>query len=186
MERRVQKAEDDGLAVHDLQRALDGGLHVRLQVGQSGFALLVRVAENHLAHLCKREFRVLAVEHVLYTEEADAFCSELHCACCILRSICVGTDTELAEFVHDIHEFGEQRVLCCVHGVDALCINKALGAVEANPVAFFELLGVVAEGDIPFLEVDLHGVATYDAAFTPTTCYKSSVGGHTAAHGKDT
>ena len=36
------------------------------------------------------------------------------------------------------------------------------------------------------LEVDLHILATYDAALAPAAGHESRVGGHTALHGEDT
>ncbi len=47
---------------------------------------------------------------------------------------------------------------------------------------FAELVGFYRS----LLHLDLHGVASYDAAFAPSTGHKSSVAGHTAACGKDT
>ena len=139
VERRVEQTEHDRLAVHDGQGALDGGLDVRLEVGQGGAALLVGVAEDHLAELGERTLGVLAVEHVLDTEQADAFRAELHGLCGIFRGIGVGADTELAELVDDAHELGEQRVLGGVHRVDADVVDQTLGAVEAQPVTFLVL-----------------------------------------------
>ncbi len=186
VERRVQKAEDDGLAVHDLQRALDGGLHVRLQVGQSGLALLVRVAENHLAQFGQRGLGILAVEHVLDTEQADAFGTELEGLRGILGRIGIGADTNLAELVHHIHELDEERILGSIHRADLGAVNQTLRAVQRQPVAFTIDLAAFGEGDGLVLEIDLHGIATHDAAFTPAAGHEGCVGGHTAPHGQDT
>ena len=186
VKRRVQETEDDGLAVHDLQRALDGGLHVRLQVGQGGLALFVRVAKNHLAQFGQRGLGVLAVEHVLDTEQTDAFGTELEGLRGILGRIGIGADTNLAELVHHIHEFDEERILGSVHRADLGTVNQTLRAVQRQPVAFTIDLAAFGEGDGLVLEIDLHGVAAYDAAFTPAAGHEGCVGGHTAPHGQDT
>ena len=107
VERRIEQAEDHRLAVHDAQRALDRSLDVRLEVGQGGLALLVGIAEDHLAQLGQRRLGILAVEHVLDTEQADALRSELEGLGGILGRVGVGADTQAAELVHHVHELDE-------------------------------------------------------------------------------
>ena len=43
MERGIEKTEDNGLAVHDLEGALDSSLHVRLDLVEGSLALFVGI-----------------------------------------------------------------------------------------------------------------------------------------------
>ena len=115
VERRVEETEGDRLAVHYLHCALHRCLDERLEFCEGCTPFIVGLGQNHLAELCKRNFRVLAVEHVLDTEESDAFGSEAEGAFCILRSVGVGPYSESAELVHHLHEADEARVLGGVH-----------------------------------------------------------------------
>ena len=76
VERRVEETEYYRLAVHDLEGALHGCLDEWLKLREGCLSLLVGVAENHLAELCERSLGILSVEHVLETEETDAFRTE--------------------------------------------------------------------------------------------------------------
>ncbi len=186
MERRVQKTEDNRLSVHNAHCSLYGSLDERLQLGKCRTSLIVSVAENHLAELCERSFGILAIEHMLDTEQADTFRTELESLLCILRSIGVGTDTEPAVFVHDRHESDEIRILGSVHCSELAGVNHALAAVKAQEVALVELLGAVAEAQSLLCEIDLQRLAAYDTALAPSACHESSVGSHTSALGKNT
>ncbi len=186
VQRRVEEAEHNGLAVHHAEGFLYSCLHEGFEFGKSFLALVIGVAEDHLTELGERSLGVAAVEHVLDTEEADTLCTELECAGCVFGSIGIGADTKLAELVAHGHELCEERVLGCVHGVDSAFINEALCTVEGQPFAFLESLVVACELHGLVLEVDLEGVAAYDAALAPATCNEGSVGGHTAAFGEDT
>ena len=126
VERRVEKAEYNRLAIHDLHGALDSGLHVRLEVSEGSLALHVSVAEDHLAKLGKRFLGMGAIEHVLDAEKSDSFCSIAESLCSVLRSVGVGPDAEAAELVDNRHEPLEQRVLGGVHGLDLRTVDKTL------------------------------------------------------------
>ena len=184
MERRIEQTEDDRLAVHNLKGALDSGLDVRLQLGESILALLFGIAKDHLAKLGERRLGIAAVEHMLDTEEADAFGTEGKGALRILRRVRIGTDAQAAVFVHDGHELDEERVLGSVLGVDLLTIDITLGTVEAEPVPFLQ--GLFTEADGLGGKVDLHRLAADDAALAPATGDEGRVRGHAAAGGKDT
>ena len=76
MERRVEETEGNRLAVHDFHRALHSCLDVRFKLGESSAALIVSLGKNHLTKLCKRSLGVLAVEHMLDTEQTDTLGAE--------------------------------------------------------------------------------------------------------------
>ena len=138
VERRVEKAEDYRLAVHDLHCALHCGLDERLEFGESALPFLVSVAEDHLAEFGKRKLGVGTVEHVLYTEETDAFRTEAQGLLGILRSVGIGSDAEFAELVDSGHELDEERILGSVHCRDLLAVDETLCAVETHPVTLLE------------------------------------------------
>ena len=107
---------------------------------------------------------------MLDTEQSDTFRSETESPFCVFRSIRIGPDSELAELVHHFHELDETRVLGCVHSVDGASVDKALGSVEAEDVSFMEL----SSFELQYLvcQVDGHGIASYDTAFSPSAGYE--------------
>ena len=186
VQRRVKQTEHHGLAVHDAQSALDGSLDERLKLGESGLALLVGRAENHLAQLGKGNFGIGTVEHVFDTEQSDALGAELQRSLRVLGSVGVGAHAETAILVDYAHEPYEQRVLARVHGLDLRSVYHALGAVEGKPVALLEHLGAACESQSLSGEVYLEGVTSNDAALSPSAGDEGRVGSHTSALGKDT
>ncbi len=186
VQRRVQKTEHNRLAVHHAEGFLHSGLHERFKLCQGSLALLVGVAENHLAELAQRLLAVAAIEHVLDTEQADTLGAELEGTGGIFRRIGIGADTQLAELVAHGHELGEERVLGGVHGFDSAFINQTLGTVQGEPIAFLEGLVDTAKLDGLVGKVNLEGVAAHDAALAPATGHKGGVGGHATALGEDT
>ena len=123
---------------------------------------------------------------MLDTEQTDTLGAELKCTLCIFRCICVSADAETTVLVHDVHKLDEERVLRCVHSIDLACIDSTLGSVKREPIAFLIYCVASCERYALVLEVDLHSLAAYDAALTPTTSHESGVRGHTSACGKDT
>ena len=184
VERRVHEAEGERLAVHHLQGSLGGLLDVRLQLVESSHALSLVVGEDHLAEFLQRFLAVLAIEHVLDTEQSDTFSAEVDSVLGIFRSVSVGADTHLAVFVHESHELLEARVLGGVDHLDGFAIDITLGAVEGEGVAFF--VNFTIDGDGTFVHVNLEGVATHDAALATSAGHEGGVRGHTTAGGQDT
>ncbi len=170
---RVHEAEGQRFAIQDLQRALGSVLDVRLKFGQGSHALFGGVGQDHVAQLGQRLFAVLAVEHVLDAEQADTFGAEVDGVLGIFRVVGVGADTHLAVLVDQGHKLLEQRVLGGVDHADGFGIDPTLGAVQADDITFLELL--VANLHCAFLKVDLHGVATHDAALAPATSHEGGV-----------
>ena len=152
MQRRIQQTEHNRLAIHHAKGFLHSSLHERLQFCKGFLALLVGVAEDHLAELAQRLLAVAAIEHVLDTEQADTLGTELEGAGGIFRRIGISADTELAELVAHAHELGKKRVLTGVHRLDGTFIDQALGAVQGQPFAFLEGLVDTGEGDGLVLE----------------------------------
>ena len=184
MQRGVHKTESQRLAVHHIKCCFCKLLHIRLQVVEGFDALLKGVGQNHVAQFLERLLAILAIEHVLDAEQADTLSAESDGATSVVRIVGIGADTQGAVFVNQLHELLEERILGSVDHLHLFGIDPTLGAVQRDGVALVE--GLVGDGDGLTLEVDLHGLATHDAAFAPTAGHQSCVGGHTSASGKDT
>ena len=81
----------------------------------------------------------VAVEHVLGAEQADAFGAELAGDLGVVGRVGVGAHAQRAELVDQLHEALEARVLGGVHHLQRAGVDRALGAVERDHVAFLEL-----------------------------------------------
>ena len=110
---------------------------------------------------------------MLDTEQADTFGAEVDGVLGIFRVVGVGADTHLAVLVNELHELLEERVLGGVDHTHGLGVDPTLGAVQADDVAFLELLA--ADADDLLVEVNLHGVAAHDAALAPATGHEGGV-----------
>ena len=75
VQRRIEQADGDRPAVHDLEQLDEIGALHRQQLGERGAARFLVVGEDHLAH---RLDAVLVEEHVLGAAEPDAFGAEAH------------------------------------------------------------------------------------------------------------
>ena len=175
MERRVEKTEGNRFCIHYFHSAFHSAFDVWLKFSEGCLALFVCLGKNHLAEFCKRSLRILAVEHVLDTEQSDSLCTEADCALCILRGVGVGANTHLAELVHDVHELHETWVVGSIHSVEGGVVNQTLCTVEADHIAFLDLNTAGLEPCSLVLKVNLHCLAAYDAAFAPSACNECSV-----------
>ena len=202
MQRGIHQAEGEGLAVHHFQRTLGALTHIGLQLGQSGLAGFQRVGQNHVAKLLQRHLAVLPIEHMLNAEQADTFGTEIDSLLSVGGVVGIGADTHLAELVHQLHELLEQGVLCGVNHLHLFIVHPALRTVEAQQVAFVEhltidghsavlfnvdfLLTILVGADGGTLHLNLHGIATHDAALAPAAGHEGCMRGHTATGGEDT
>ena len=139
---------------------------------------------DHLAEEEERLLGILAVEHVLGAEEADAFGAESSALCGVFGRVGVGADAELADGVADLEEAAQQVVLFGgVHHGQLAVIDGAFGAVEGDPVAFLEVCAADRHGLSS--QFDLECAAADDAALAPAAGDERRVGCHAAAGGED-
>ncbi len=96
MQRRIEQADGDRQARHDLEQ-LDEilALHGQ-QLGQRGAAAVLLVGEDHLAH---GDDAVGVEEHVLGAAEADALGAEIARGAGIERGLGIGAHLHAAELV---------------------------------------------------------------------------------------
>ncbi len=184
MQRGVHQTEGERFAVKHLEGCLSIFFDIGFESVEGGDTFFDRVAQNHVAQFLKRFLAVLAIEHMLDTEQTDTFGTEADSTECVIGVVGVGADTHGAEFIDEGHETLEQRVLGSVNHLDIFLVDPSLGAVEGEEVSFFEL--VAFDGDNTILHVNLDGITSNDAAFAPSTGNKSGMAGHTTTSGKNT
>ncbi len=136
MERRIDGADHDREAVHGFEQAGEiAALHAQ-ELGQGLAAILFGVAQDHGLHVRQP---VLGEEHVLGAAQADALSAEAARRFGVARDIGIGADAEAAaERVGHLHELGEhRRIGVGILGGRLALVHIAVGAVDGNPVAFF-------------------------------------------------
>ena len=104
VERRVEEADGDRLALHRLVERLKVALLVRHDLGEGLLAVLGVLGDDHLTH---RLDALALEEHVLGAAQADALCAEGEALLGVTRGVGVGPDLELAVFVGPGHEVAE-------------------------------------------------------------------------------
>ena len=196
MERRIDRPDGHGPAVHDLE---DAGEVLPLEgqeLGQGGPSLLERVGQDHLAH---RADLALAEEHVLGPAEADALGPEGHGVGGLVGLVGVGPDLERPVLVGPGHDLGEGLVdgrLGRVErlfdqdledlgglGVDLALDDLAGRAVDRDPVAFLERPALDGHRVGAVVDEELAAAGDADPAHLPGD--QGGVRGHAAAGGQD-
>ena len=180
MERRVEEADGDGLAHHGLVDLLEVLLLHGLDLGQSPLALLHGVGDDHLAD---GGDTVGIKEHVLGAAQAHALGAEVLGLTGVLGGVGVGADLEVTELVGPVHDALELAGDLGLGGVQALAVDVAGGAVQADPVAF--LIGLAGQGKALVGLVHDDVAAAGDAAGAHAAGHYGRVAGHAAADGQD-
>ena len=124
MQRRVEKTDGDGAALHCLVDCLEVALLHRLKLRQSLFALLGGLGDDHFAH---RLDTVGFKEHMLGTAKTNALCAEGKCLRGIVRGIGVGTHIENAELVCPVHQAVKVAGNCGSSRLDLFTVDVAGG-----------------------------------------------------------
>ena len=184
MQRRIHQAEGQRFAIHNLERALGRLLNEGFQFFQRGKTVFLGVAQNHVAQLLQRLLTILAVEHVLNTEQTDTLCTKVDGFLCILGVVGIGAYTHGAISVNDGHEVLEAGVGSSINHVDGTFVNPTFGTIEREHVAF--TIGLVANGEGLSLGIDDQILATHNAALTPSAGHQGSVGSHAATGRENT
>ena len=180
MEGRVEQADGDGLAHHGLINILKVLLLHGLDLGQGPLALLHRLGHDHLADGGNA---VGIKEHMLGAAQADALRAEVLGLAGVLGSVGVGADLEGAVLVGPVHDALKLAGDLGLGGVEALAVDVAGGAVQADPVALLE--GAPAQGELLGCLVDDDVAAAGDTAGAHAAGHHSCMAGHAAADRKD-
>ena len=180
MQRRVEEADRDGLAVKRLEELREVVLLVGQDLGKGELALLDRVGADHLA---ERRDAALREEHVLGAAEADALGAQLARLLGVARRVRVRADLQAAELVGPRHDAAELARDRGVHGGDDAVVDVAGAAVDGDPVALAERLA--AEDELLVLLVHRDLLAAGDAALAHAARHDGRVARHAAAHGED-
>ncbi|OPZ91222.1 MAG: hypothetical protein BWY73_01146 [candidate division TA06 bacterium ADurb.Bin417] len=180
---RIKQADGHRQAVHHLQGGLDVVLDEDEEIGQGGPALLDGAGKNHLAQQEERFFAVLAVEHVLGAEEADALGAEFPRPGGVVGRVGVGPHAQLPEGIGHLHEVDEARVLGGVDHRKPPLVDVAAGAIQGQDIPFLE--GPAVHGQPALAGLDVEGAAAHDAALAPAAGHQGRVAGHAAPAGKN-
>jgi len=180
VERGIQEADGDGLALHGLVQALEvGALHGQ-QLGQGLLPLLHSLGDDHLPH---GGDAVGVEEHVLGAAEADALGAELGGLLGVTGGVGVGADAQGAVLVGPGHQAAEVAGDGGGNGGDGLGVDVAGGAVQGDVVAPLDGLAGHLEPALFLVHLDL--AAAGDAAGAHATGHNGGVGGHAATDGED-
>ena len=180
MEGRIQEADGDGLAHHSLVDLLKVLLLHGLDLGQGLLPLLHSLGDDHLPDGSD----ALGVEeHVLRAAQADALRAEVLGLTGVLGGVGVGADLEIPELVGPVHDPLKLAGDLGLGGVQALAIDVAGGAVQADPVAL--LVDLSGQGKLLVGLVHNDVAAAGDAAGAHAPGHHGGVGGHAAPHGED-
>ena len=148
VQRRIDRADGDRLAVHGLEHAVEVAALQRQQLGQRGPAVLLVVGEDHALHLLDA---ALAEEHVLGAAQPDAAGAERVRQLGLVRLVGVGADAERADLVGPaeqrreapvdvrllrLHLAGEHLEDLARPGGHLAELHFAREPVEGEPVAF--------------------------------------------------
>ncbi len=135
MQRRIEQADDDRVAVHGPEETFKvAALHGQQQI-QRRLAACLAAGRDHLLHDGQTFF---FEEHVLGAAEADAFGAVAAGTLCILRIVGIGPDTQLANLVGPTEQGLQLGLILKVRilGLKLADEDLAGAAVDAQPVAF--------------------------------------------------
>ena len=129
VQRRIEQADGDRQAGHDLEQPDEVLALHRQDLGQRRAPALLVVGQDHLAH---RDDAVALEEHVLGAAEADALGAELARLGCVRRRLGVGADAQRAELVGPGHQLGEVAGELGLHGRHDAQHDLAGAAVDGD------------------------------------------------------
>ena len=101
MQRRIEQADRDRQALHDLEQLDEVAALHRQDLGERRAARLFLVGEDHLAHGADA---VLIEEHVLGAAQPDALGAVFQRGARVRRRIGIGAHAELAHLVGPTHQ----------------------------------------------------------------------------------
>ena len=180
VERGIEEADGDGMAVHGFIDALEVALLHGLELGKSLLALLGCLGNDHLADSGDT---IGIKEHVLCTAEADALGAEVIGVGGVGGGIGVGADAQLADVVGPAHEASEVAADGGIDRGDGFAVDVACRAVEGDPVAL--CIGPAGKGELLVLLIHDDLAAARYAACTHAAGDDGGVRGHAAADGQN-
>ena len=132
VQRRIEQADGDRQASHDLEHRLEiGPLHGQ-DLGQRPASARLGVGADHLAH---GEDAVLVEEHVLGAAQPDAFGAERAGLAGIVGGVGIGPHTQAPHLVGPAHDAAEIAGEFRLAHLDASFQDFARGAVDGDDVS---------------------------------------------------
>ena len=180
VQRRVEQADGDGIAVHDPEQVGEIRPLHRQQPVQRHAPVLGAVGEDHLAH---RRQAVLLEEHVLGAAEADALRPEHPGGAGVLGGVGVGAHPHLARGVGPVEKLGEAVVERRFQHLGGAGQHLARGAVDGDLFPLAEAAGARAHDPGAHVDVDAGGAD--DAGQAEAAGDHSGMARHAPALGQD-
>ena len=176
MQRRIEQADRDRQASHDLEQFDEIRALHRQQLRKRRPAALFIVGENHLAH---RDDTLAFEEHVLGPTEADAFRPELHGGACIQRRFGIGADLQAAGLVSPEHEIGELTGEFRLEHGDLALKHLPIAAINGDEIPALQRLAAAAHRAVDLIDPDRTG--TGDARLAHAARHHGRMARHAAA-----
>ena len=181
VQRRVEQADGDGIAVHHLEERFEVAALHRQQLGERHAAAGFVIGENHLAHGLDTG---IFEKHVFRAAETDTLRTERECRPGVAGGVGVGAYPHYRILLGQVEEFGEIVVEFGGLGRYLAEIDFARRAVQGNPVALPDEGVAYADGPGFIVYDELSG--TRYAAFAHAAGHYGRVRGHASAGRQDT
>ena len=181
MQRGIQEADGNGMAVQRLEQALEVSLLHGLDLGQRGFALSHGLGADHLA---ERADTGGIEEHMLGAAQADALRAEGGRLLGVLGGVRVGAHAHGLILIGQLHDAAKvTAVRIGGNGGDQLAIDVARGAVQRQHIAL--MIDLAGQGEALVLFVHLDIAAAGYAAGAHAAGHNGRMAGLAAADGQD-
>ena len=180
VERRVEKTDGDGQALHRREDALEVALLHRQDLVDGSLALLRGVRGDHLVH---GRQTIGTEEHVLGTTQADALSTQLTSLSCVGGVVGVGLDAEMTDFVGPGEDLLEVGVDLRRDERQARSEDLTGRTVEGDHVALVD--DGVTDRQGGGLGIDLDAASTSDTGLAHATGDHGCVGGHATVGSQD-
>ena len=181
MQRRIKQTYSDAAALHRFEDSFEVFRLIRLEEIQCLLALLR--SRGYTEHADCFDTLLGVEEHVLCTDKANPFRTELNCSCSIFRSISIRADLHCAALIRPLHELREVSGNRSRNTLDFTAVYETRIAIDGNDVAFLEDFTIDRELLILFINLDV--TASGYAACTHAAGNDCSVAGHAAADSDD-
>ena len=151
MQRRIEQADGDGKASHNLEDRLKICALFGQQLGQRGAATGLILGQDHLAH-GGNPARI--EEHMLGAAQPDTLCAKLPRHPAIGRGFSVGADFHPAVLIGPVHQYAEIADKFGLDGRNFARHDCTGRAVEGDDIAFLQRAAADPQGAARHIDRD--------------------------------